>query len=96
MRALPTKRGASKRSTLKGRFGNFSAGAEADFIVVDPQLPAEITSYSHSLAMLATTHFPMQKRLKITPSKSSDENAPVMLDSCACARRNSSANKSSD
>jgi hypothetical protein len=28
-----------------------------------------------------TAYLPMQKRLKITPSRSSDENSPVMLES---------------
>lgn len=41
-------------------------------------------------------YLPIQNRLKITPNKSSEENAPVMLDNCSCASRNSSANRSSD
>lgn len=40
-------------------------------------------------------YFPMQKRLKMTPSKSSAVNSPVISPSDCCARRNSSANSSS-
>ena len=38
---------------------------------------------------------PIQKLEKMTPSRSSDENSPVMLLSAFCARRSSSANRSS-
>ena len=40
-------------------------------------------------------YLPIQKLEKITPSKSSEVNSPVMVLSCSCARRSSSANKSS-
>ena len=41
-------------------------------------------------------YLPMQKREKITPSRSSELKAPVMVESWVCARRSSSANRSSD
>lgn len=47
------------------------------------------------LARCWHAYLPMQNRLNITPSKSSDENAPVMLLRRSCASRSSSANKSS-
>src|SRR5690606_7181773 len=40
-------------------------------------------------------HFPIQKLEKISPSRSSLVNCPVMAPSASCARRSSSANKSS-
>ena len=40
-------------------------------------------------------HLPMQKREKMTPSRSSDENSPVIVASAACASRKSSAKSSS-
>ena len=40
-------------------------------------------------------YFPMQKLEKISPSKSSLVNFPVMLVRLSCASRSSSANKSS-
>src|SRR5690606_17913336 len=40
-------------------------------------------------------HLPMQKREKITPSRSSAVNSPVISLMQSCARRNSSANSSS-
>ena len=43
----------------------------------------------------APVHLPMQKLEKITPSRSSDVNSPVISFSAVCARRNSSASRSS-
>jgi hypothetical protein len=44
-----------------------------------------------------TACFPKRMRLKIAAGRSSEENSPVMMrDSCTCARRRSSANRSSD
>lgn len=40
-------------------------------------------------------YFPIQKRLKITPSRSSAVNSPVISPSACWARRSSSANSSS-
>jgi hypothetical protein len=45
-------------------------------------------------ARLGTRHLPMQKLLKISPSKSSLVNSPVISPSASCARRKSSANSS--
>ena len=43
----------------------------------------------------AIGYFPIQKRLKISPSRSSGVNAPVISPSASCARRSSSASRSS-
>ena len=43
----------------------------------------------------ALTYLPMQKREKITPSRSSAVNSPVIADSARCASASSSANSSS-
>ena len=40
-------------------------------------------------------YLPMQKLEKITPSRSSEVNSPVISLSAFCARRSSSASKSS-
>ena len=45
-------------------------------------------------AVFQTHYLPMQKREKITPSKSSAANSPVISLSAFCARRNSSASRS--
>ena len=44
---------------------------------------------------LAAGYFPIQNRLKITPSRSSELNSPVIEFSWSCASRSSSANRSS-
>lgn len=46
------------------------------------------------LSVSQHNYFPMQKLLKISPSKSSAVYSPVIADNACCARRNSSASKS--
>ena len=48
------------------------------------------------MGVLAMCYLPMQKLEKITPSKSSALNSPVISFKAVCDKRNSSANKSSD
>jgi len=55
-------------------------------------IDVDLTSPHYSSA--ARPYLPMQKLLKISPSKSSLLNSPVISPNASCARRNSSAKSS--
>ena len=64
------------------------------FLNSNPCLHFKIVVCPFDVLRVKSVYLPMQKLLKITPSKSSEVNSPVMVLSCSCASRNSSANKS--
>ena len=57
--------------------------------------PAPIASPADPSEQPRPFHLPMQKREKITPSRSSAVNSPVIAESAVCASRSSSARSSS-